>query len=228
MNAEALLQEISSYCRKTGMAESTFGRRAVNDGKLVSRLRFGGRITTETAERVRSFIRGESPPVAPSAKPANGRPPAEPLALPITPGMAPMPLPRGPDNPVKNFRFYDNRQKYLLFVNTCSEKWVIAERVAMELHNIHPRPPAIRVFDAGVGDGTVLVRVMRLMHGRFPHMPFYIAGKELSLEDVRLVLEKVADRMFEHPATVFVLTNMYYAEAPWLTPKSPAAAAGRR
>ena len=57
-------------------------------------------------------------------------------------------------------------------------------------------------------------------------MPFYIAGKELSLEDVRLTLEKVPDRLFEHPATVFVLTNMYYAEAPWLTPASPAAAAG--
>jgi len=54
-------------------------------------------------------------------------------------------------------------------------------------------------------------------------MPFYVAGKELSLEDVRLTLEKVPDRLFEHPATVFVLTNMYYAEAPWLTPRSPAA-----
>ena len=32
-----------------------------------------------------------------------------------------------------NFRFYDNRQKYLMFVNTCSEKWVIAQRVAKEL-----------------------------------------------------------------------------------------------
>jgi hypothetical protein len=125
-----------------------------------------------------------------------------------------------------NFRFYDNRQKYLLFVNTCSEKWVVAQRVGMELANIHPRPPAVRVFDAGVGDGTVLARVLRLMHGRFPHMPFYVAGKELSLEDVRLTLDKVPDRMFEHPATVFVLTNMYYSEAPWLTPKSPAAASG--
>ena len=47
------------------------------------------------------------------------------------------------------FRFYDNRQKYLLFVNTCSEKWVVAQRVAMELGNIYPRPPAIRIFDAG-------------------------------------------------------------------------------
>jgi SAM-dependent methyltransferase len=94
------------------------------------------------------------------------------------------------------------------------------------LSSIHPRPPALRVFDAGCGDGTVLARVMRSMHGRFPHMPFYVAGKELSLEDVRLTLDKVPDRLFEHPATVFVLTNMYYAEAPWLTPSSPAAASG--
>src|SRR3974390_2838290 len=48
MNAQQLLQEISDYCRQTGLAESTFGRRAVNDGKLAARLRNGGRITTHT------------------------------------------------------------------------------------------------------------------------------------------------------------------------------------
>lgn len=42
----------------------------------------------------------------------------------------------------KNFRFFDNRQKYLLFVNTCSEKEIIAKRVGMELRNIRPNPPA--------------------------------------------------------------------------------------
>jgi hypothetical protein len=122
------------------------------------------------------------------------------------------------------FRFYDNRQKYLLFVNTCSEKWEIAQRVALELGNIHPRPPAVRMFDAGVGDGTVLARVMRAMHRRFPTFPFYIVGKEISLEDVRLSLEKMPDRFFEHPATVLVMTNLYYREAPWLVPDSMAAA----
>src|SRR4051795_5380287 len=91
-----------------------------------------------------------------------------------------------PSDPLRNFRFFDNRQKYLLFVNTCSEKWVVANRVAMELSNISPRPPALRLFDAGVGDGTVLSRVMRAMHARHPTMPFYIVGKEISLEDVRL------------------------------------------
>ena len=127
-------------------------------------------------------------------------------------------------SPSRNFRFFDNRQKYLLFVNTCSEKEVIARRVGMELASIHPRPPAVRVFDAGMGDGTVLTRVMREMHRRFATVPFYFVGKEISLEDVRLSLAKMADRLFEHPATVLVVTNMYYNEAPWLTPKALAAA----
>jgi len=46
----------------------------------------------------------------------------------------------------------------------------------------------------------VLTRVMRSMHDRFPTMPFYVVGKEISLEDIRLTLQKVADRFVEHPA----------------------------
>ena len=65
---------------------------------------------------------------------------------------------------------------------------------------------------------------MRDLHHRYPTMPFYIAGKEVSLEDVRLTLSKMADRIFEHPATVLVFTNMYYAEAPWLKPQDEATA----
>lgn len=117
-------------------------------------------------------------------------------------------------------RFYDNRQKYLMFVNTCNEKRITANRVSRELSEIHPKPPAARIFDAGIGDGTVLSGMLRAMHCHFPTMPFYVVGKEISLEDVRLTLDKVPDRMMEHPATVLVLTNMNYSEAPWLTPKS--------
>src|SRR5262249_5624212 len=185
----------AEYCRRAKMAESTFGRLAVNDGKLVGRLRLGGRVRTDTVERVRAFIAGDVQPEI------NGFP----AAAPVLPSSGAT---------TTNFRFYDNRQKHLLLATTCSEKWVIAERVAMELGNIHPRPPALRVFDAGTGDGTVLARTMRAMHHRFPTMPFYIVAKEISLEDVRLVLEKMPDRLFEHPATVLVLTNMYYSEAP--------------
>ncbi len=124
----------------------------------------------------------------------------------------------------QNFRFYDNRQKYLMFVNTCSEKWVVSERVANELDNLTPRPPAVRFFDAGIGDGTVLARVLRSMHRRYERFPFYVAGKEISLEDVRLTLDKMPDRFFEHPETVLAITNISYREAPWLTPSKPEAA----
>ena len=216
MDAVELLQEITDYCRNAGMAASTFGKLAVNDGKFVNRLRDGGRITTATLDRIRNFI-GANPPPADS----NGRP------FVVSPRRPGGPVPAASDsetlNPAseeKNFRFFDNRQKYLLFVNTCSEKWVVADRVGNELGNLRPRPPAVRVFDAGIGDGTVLTRVMRTMHDRFQSMPFYIVGKEISLEDVRLALEKMPDRFFEHPATVLVLTNMNYMDAPWLVPQS--------
>src|SRR5437764_1474691 len=101
--SDALLHDIAEYCRGAGIAESTFGRLAVNDGKLVGRLRLGGRVTTETVERVRAFIAGQSPAAV------NGSA-VMPAAIPIPPVAG--------DG--QNFRFYDNRQKYLLFVTTCS------------------------------------------------------------------------------------------------------------
>jgi hypothetical protein len=114
------------------------------------------------------------------------------------------------------FRFYDNRQKYLAFVTSCNEKTVIARRVGDELAQLHPTPPALRIFDAGMGDATVLARLMRGAHHHFPAVPLLAVAKEISLEDVRLGLEKLPDRLFEHPLTVFVVTNLTYADAPRL------------
>src|SRR5262245_24681661 len=97
--SEALLRDIAEYCRSVGIAESTFGRLAVNDGKLVGRLRIGGRVTSDTVERVRAFIARE-----PNA-PVNGVPMAAPIPLSMASTAA---------ETAHNFRFYDNRQKYLL------------------------------------------------------------------------------------------------------------------
>ena len=188
-----LLTEISAFCRAQAMAETTFGRAAINDGKLVSRLRDGGRITTQTLERLRMFM---------------SRAGVEPLRLNGVPSVATgapsMNASRqapGKD-PQRNFRFFDNRQKYLLFVNTCSEKWVVANRVTMELANIHPHPPAVRVFDAGIGDGTVLSRVMRAMHQQFPdHAVLYRRARKSASRTCASRSTTMADRFFEHPAT---------------------------
>jgi len=218
-----LLDSITTFCKQQKIAESTFGRRAVNDGKFVSRLRNGSRVTPETWERVSRFI-GKNGGTLPAK--------ADPRSMHLMPASRITPTTNGAllseaknDSAQKHFRFFDNRQKYLLFVTTCSEKEVIAQRAGVELGNINPTPPAVRVFDAGMGDGSVITRVMREMHWRRPSMPFYIAGKEVSLEDVRLSLAKMPDRLFEHPSTVLVITNMYYSEAPWLSPRDEKAAA---
>src|SRR4029077_8540212 len=100
--SEALLRDIADYCRNAGIAESTFGRLAVNDGKLVGRLRLGGRVTTDTADRVPAFI------ARPRKAIANGA-----MAAALLPAATP-----GLPGDAQNFRFYDNRQKYLLFVTT--------------------------------------------------------------------------------------------------------------
>jgi hypothetical protein len=52
-----------------------------------------------------------------------------------------------------------------------------------------------------------------------------VVAKEISLEDVRLGLEKMPDRFHEHPATVLVITNLHYAEAPRLMPRDVKSAA---
>ena len=125
------------------------------------------------------------------------------------------------EQPDLSLRFFDNREKYLQFVSTCNEKQLIARRVAMDIRHLNPSPPGLRVFDAGMGDATVLTRLMRHLHQRYPTVPFLIAGKEISQEDVRIGLERMGDRLSEHPQTVLVITNMLYSEAPTFTPGSP-------
>jgi hypothetical protein len=75
------------------------------------------------------------------------------------------------------------------------------------------------LFDAGMGDGSVLSILLRATHQRYPTLPFYVVGKEISLEDIRLSLQTLPDRLVEHPASVFVFTNLHYREAPWLMPR---------
>ncbi|MFB3102365.1 MAG: hypothetical protein ACE1ZV_03780, partial [Alphaproteobacteria bacterium] len=138
---QTLIGEIEQYCRARTIAESTFGRMAVNDGKFVGRLRSGKGVTTRTITRVREFIAAD----AGTLQAARATDAAQIIEMP--PGdNGGQTQPPAPVNGSRRraFRFYDNRQKYLTFVNTCSEKWVVAERVGLELAQIRPRPPAIR------------------------------------------------------------------------------------
>ncbi len=113
----------------------------------------------------------------------------------------------------KNFRFFDNRQKYLLFVTTTNEKNKIADALKPIVQKIKPKFPALKVFDAGMGDGSLLMSVMRQCHQKMPHIPLLVSTKEISMEDVRLGLEKLPDRFVEHKNTVFVISNLNYVES---------------
>jgi predicted AAA+ superfamily ATPase len=77
-----LLQEIRDFVRKTGMAETTFGRLAANDGKLVARLRAGSGVTTRTVEKIRSYLRahnGSPAKIRPDARAGERDPAAQAL-----------------------------------------------------------------------------------------------------------------------------------------------------
>ncbi|WP_449395551.1 hypothetical protein [Devosia riboflavina] len=51
-----LLNQIETYCVDCGIEETTFGLRAVNDGKFVSRLRNGKTIHLKTLTKVLTFL----------------------------------------------------------------------------------------------------------------------------------------------------------------------------
>ena len=56
-----LLTEIETYTRARNIAESTFGRLAVNDGKFVGRLRSGSGVTVRLIEKARAYMRTNPP-----------------------------------------------------------------------------------------------------------------------------------------------------------------------
>lgn len=207
---QLLIREIESFCRRAGLAESTFGRLAVGNSKLMSRLRGGRGVTLNTLQRLRDYMRRHEPPAGPSpiVKFEPAEPPTDDTA---EPGL----------KYERPFRFYDNRQKYLAFVHTCDEKIRIAERAVRELQHIDPGPPGLRLFDAGTGEGLVLTELLRNVHHHHPTVPLFVNGKEISDENARLCLEKMPDRFCEHPATVLAISNMRFADAPALRPADP-------
>jgi hypothetical protein len=66
--SQRLLTEIDSFLKDSGMSASYLGRVAVNDGKLVARLRSGGRVLEDKADAVRAFMREERERIAAGQK----------------------------------------------------------------------------------------------------------------------------------------------------------------
>ncbi|WP_375553365.1 hypothetical protein [Roseovarius mucosus] len=62
-----IIKEIETYCAQAGIKPSTFGFRAVADGKFFERIKRGGRCWPETEEKVRAYM-AENPPEAASER----------------------------------------------------------------------------------------------------------------------------------------------------------------
>ena len=114
-------------------------------------------------------------------------------------------------------RFYDNRQKYLAFVTpaTRSPRSRTARRSSSS--TCRPTAAALRIFDAGMATPRCSpdpAPCARAVPDRAPAL-----GRQgISLEDVRLGLEKMPDASSSTPRTVLVITNLNYSEAPRLMP----------
>src|SRR5690606_19532467 len=133
---------------------STFGRVAVEDGKFGARLHNVMFFKQKTAYEIKSFITENQPPqvenrefddsastaedkdFAMSAKTSTRRKTSTRVTA-----AAPAQADGADEQTDRPFRFYDNRQKYLAFVNTTNEKWKVAERATRELALLKPRPP---------------------------------------------------------------------------------------
>ena len=57
---QSIIESIERHCATRGVAETTFGKKVVNDGKLLSRLRGGKSISIDTYNRIMAEIEASS------------------------------------------------------------------------------------------------------------------------------------------------------------------------
>ena len=96
-------------------------------------------------------------------------------------------------------RFFDDRLKYLSFIQNTSEKRAISSELTPFIASMPQNRTFLRILDAGTGDGTVKSNVIKTFHKYHPYTSLLITGKEISYEDLKNTLEKMPDRFVEHP-----------------------------
>lgn len=213
--AQLLMEEIRELCETHGIAESTFGRHAVNDGKFVSRIEQGSWITDETAERVKDFmsrVRGGEVVL-------RGRPRRK-ISESRSQKMEELINRETSVRTAGSFAYLEQRQRLHVFSNTTNEHWVLADRAAADMASIAPSPDGFRMLYAPMDNGIAMTRILRAQTARNPGMPILVVMKGRGLEDLRNTIGRLVDRLAEHPTCVFVVTNMYLDEAVDLTKRS--------
>lgn len=200
--------EIESFCEEYGIAESTFGRLAVNDGKFVGRLRAGSRAGESTLDSVSGFIRR----VRQGELTVRGRARRK-LDVSSAETMEAIKANGTSVRTASSLEFHEQRQRYHVFANTTNEASIVAERAVAELRRIAIKSPGLRLFTTLMDNGAALNRILRAVHKNDPSVPFLAVVKGRGLDDLRNTLGRMIDRLAEHPLGVLAMTNMYVPEA---------------
>ena len=109
-------------------------------------------------------------------------------------------------------RFFDDRLKYLSFIQNTGEKRAISSEIFPHIKSLPKNKTYLRILDAGTGDGTIKSNIIKSFHKHHPYTSLLITGKEISFEDVFNSLIKMPDRFIEHPKLALTLTNMKFSE----------------
>ena len=113
---------------------------------------------------------------------------------------------------MKKRTFFDTRDKYLSFVNSTNEKANIAFYLAKKLDNINFNSSVYNILDAGTGEGTVISTFLSAAHKSLPNTPIFVVGKEISIDDINVLLSYLGDRFAEHKTLIFNITNCSYKD----------------
>ncbi|MCC5983010.1 MAG: hypothetical protein JJU42_01485 [Rhodobacteraceae bacterium] len=204
----ALLEVIEAFCRTHGIAASTLGRLAVNDGKLASRIARGSRVEPTTRARIEEFMervnRGEIE--------LRGRPRRK-KSTSNAYTMAELVNRESSIRTPGSFAIHEQRHRSHVFAATTNESWVQADMIVTDLLQDPPPETGLRLFYSPMDNGVTLTRVLRAIHARHPGLPILVVMKGWGLEDLRNTMGRMIDRLIEHPQLVFVLTNLYTREA---------------
>ena len=109
-------------------------------------------------------------------------------------------------------RFFDDRLKYLSFIQNTGEKRAISSEIFPHIKSLPKNKTYLRVLDAGTGDGTIKASVIKSFHKYHPYTSLLITGKEISYEDLKNTLDKMPDRFVEHPNLMVTMTNVKFSE----------------
>lgn len=109
-------------------------------------------------------------------------------------------------------RFFDDRLKYLSFIQNTGEKRAISSEIFPHIKSLPKNKTYLRILDAGTGDGTIKSNIIKSFHKHHPYTSLLITGKEISYEDLKNTLDKMPDRFVEHPNLMVTMTNVKFAE----------------